>query len=93
MNEIKEPNKKPLIYYYLIVILVIFLFNLLITPSMTSSKITTVDYGTFMDKIDDKTIDEVEIGDYEILYTLKGEETITGKEFIDILLKGEDEER
>lgn len=76
MNEIKEPNKKPMIYYYLIVILVIFLFNLLITPSMTSSKITTVDYGTFMDKIDDKTIDEVEIGDYEILYTLKGEETI-----------------
>ncbi len=76
MNEIKEPDKKPLIYYFVIVILIIFTFNLLITPSLSSAAITRVDYGTFMDKIDEDAIDEVSIGDYEILYTLKDEENI-----------------
>ncbi len=76
MNEIKEPDKKPLIYYFVIVILIISTFNLLITPSLSSAAITRVDYGTFMDKIDEDAIDEVSIGDYEILYTLKDEEKI-----------------
>ena len=47
MDEIKSP-KKPLIYYYLIVVLIIFLFNALVMPLFSRQNIMEVDYGTFM---------------------------------------------
>lgn len=53
MKEVKSP-KKPLIYYYGIVLLSIFLFNMLITPMLTQNQVTEVDYGTFMDMIEEK---------------------------------------
>lgn len=53
MKEVKSP-KKPLIYYYCIVLLSIFLFNMLITPMLTQNQVTEVDYGTFMDMIEEK---------------------------------------
>ena len=51
MKEVKSP-KKPLIYYYCIVLLIVFLFNLLVTPLMSTNQVKEVDYGTFMDMID-----------------------------------------
>ena len=51
MKEVKSP-KKPLLYYYGIVLLIIALFNLLVTPLLNRRSIEEVDYGTFMSKIE-----------------------------------------
>ena len=45
MNEVKQP-KKPLAYYYGIVLVVLLLFNLLVMPMITNAQIKEVDYGT-----------------------------------------------
>ena len=47
MNEVKKP-KKPLIFYYAIVLAVILFINLLVTPSLQQMRIKEVDYGTFI---------------------------------------------
>jgi len=70
MKEVKSP-KKPLIYYYGIVLLVIVIFNMVVSPMLMSSSVKEVDYGTFMKMIDDKDIGSVEVGDSEIVFTDK----------------------
>ena len=75
MKEVKSP-KKPLLYYYGIVLLVIMLFNLLVTPLLNRRSIEEVDYGTFMSKIESQQIEKVEIDDDEIYYTEKGGKTV-----------------
>ena len=47
MNEIKNP-KKPLIYYYVIVLLVVFLFNALVMPMISRNRIVEATYDEFM---------------------------------------------
>ena len=68
MKEVKSP-KKPLFYYYGIVLLIIIVFNVLVTPMFTKTMVKEVDYGTFMSKIEDKKIDDVQIEDNQILFT------------------------
>ena len=68
MKEVKSP-RKPLIYYFIIVLCVLILFNLLITPLLSTSSIVEVDYGTFMSMIEEGDIGEVEITDSEIYFT------------------------
>ena len=70
MKEVKAP-KKPLLYYYGIVLLIIIVFNVLVTPMLTKTMVKEVDYGTFMSKIEDKKIDDVQIEDNQILFTDK----------------------
>ena len=70
MNEVKTP-KKPLIYYYSIVMLVLLLMNLFITPLLQQARIKDVDYGTFMTMTENKEIDQVEIEDNRILFSGK----------------------
>ncbi len=70
MKEVKSP-KKPLIYYYVLVLAILFLFNLLVPPILMQPQIDTVDYGTFMDMIEDKDIGQVEITATEITFTNK----------------------
>ena len=70
MKEVKSP-KKPLFYYYGIVLLIIIVFNVLVTPMLTKTMVKEVDYGTFMSKIEDKKIDDVQIEDNQILFTDK----------------------
>lgn len=70
MKEVKTP-KKPLLYYYGIVLLIILLFNILVTPMMSQGRMTKVDYSTFMDMIDQKDIGFVQVEDYQILFTNK----------------------
>ena len=55
MKEVKSP-KKPLLYYYGIVLLIIIVFNVLVTPMLTKTMVKEVDYGTFMSKIEDKRL-------------------------------------
>ncbi len=72
MNEVKKP-RKPLIYYYTIVLIAIILFNFLAVPLITQAKIKEVDYGTFITMTQDKEIGKVEIQAQEnqILFTDK----------------------
>ena len=68
MKEVKSP-KKPLIYYYLLVLAVLALFNLLVTPMLARPQIDEVDYGTFMDMIEAEDIGMVEVTGDEITFT------------------------
>lgn len=70
MQEVKNP-KKPLIYYYLIVMAALLLFNILALPSLMQARVTEVDYGTFMQMTEEQRIGEVEIEDNQILFTEK----------------------
>ncbi len=75
MKEVKSP-KKPLIYYYLIVLLVILVFNMVVSPLIANARVKEVDYGTFMRMIEEKKIDEVEVGDSQIVFTVKDSKQI-----------------
>ena len=70
MKEVKSP-KKPLLYYYGIVLLIIIVFNVLVTPMLTKTMVKEVDYGTFMKMIEEKNIGEVEVDDSQIVFTAK----------------------
>ena len=70
MKEVKSP-RKPLLYYYLIAIGIIFLFNILIVPMLMQGQISEVDYGTFMHMIEEQDIGRVEIEDSQIVFTNK----------------------
>ena len=70
MNEVKTP-KKPLIYYYGIVLIVLMLINLFVVPHLARMQIKEVDYGTFIQMTEQKQIGEVEVSDNEILFTSK----------------------
>ena len=70
MKEVKSP-KKPLLYYYGIVLVIILLFNVLITPMLSRAQVVEVDYGTFMDMIDEGDIGAVQVEDTQILFTDK----------------------
>ena len=75
MKEVKSP-KKPLIYYYGIVILVLILFNLIVSPLLMKAQVTEVDYGTFMKMIEDQNIGQVEVGDSQIIFSDKDDKNI-----------------
>ena len=75
MKEVKSP-KKPLIYYYVIVLLVLAAFNLFVSPLLLSRQVTEVDYGTFMSMTDKKNIGRVEVEDSQIIFTDKNNDNI-----------------
>ena len=75
MKEVKSP-KKPLIYYYGIALLVIFLFNILVMPLIAQEKVKEVDYGTFMSMIEQKNIGKVEVQDSQIIFTDKKDKAV-----------------
>lgn len=81
-NEVKPP-KKPLIFYYVIAILVVFLINALLMPSIYKASIREVSYSDFLDMLDAKIIEEAQIGDDAITFvaTVDGVSSIftTGK--------------
>ena len=70
MKEVKSP-KKPLIFYYGIALLVIVLFNVIVSPLLVKARVTEVDYGTFMSMIEQKRIGNVEVEDDQIIFTDK----------------------
>ena len=75
MKEVKTP-KKPLFLYYLGVLILLMLFNALLAPMLSSSAVKDVDYGKFMNRIEQKKIDRVEVEDNQILFTLKDDDTV-----------------
>ena len=77
MNEVKRP-KKPLIFYYGIVLLVLLLFNFLAMPWLAQRQVQEVDYGTFLDMAEKKELGQVEVQQQEnqILFTDKDKTTV-----------------
>ena len=75
MNEVKRP-KKPLLFYYTIVLVVMLLINLIAMPRLMSRQIKEVDYGTFMTMTEQDDIGRVEVQDNQILFTNKAEDTV-----------------
>ena len=62
MNEVKKP-KQPLIFYYVLAMVVIVLFNSLIAPLLFSPRVTEVSYSEFMSMTEEKKINEVMLED------------------------------
>ena len=67
MNEVKRP-KKPLIFYYTLVMVALALFNFLLVPWIAEQQIIEVDYGTFITMTENKEISQVKVEDNQILF-------------------------
>ena len=80
MNEVKKP-RRSLLFYYLVVMLVLVLFNTILMPMFASWEIKQVDYGTFISMTESGQVGLVEVQDNQIIFTDKDKETIykTGK--------------
>ncbi|MCI7331948.1 MAG: ATP-dependent zinc metalloprotease FtsH [Selenomonadaceae bacterium] len=70
MQEV-QPPKKPMAFYYILVLAVMLLFNEMARPYFDQAQIEQVDYGTFMDMTENQQISQVEIKDNQILFTGK----------------------
>lgn len=68
-------QKKPLYRYYTIILIVIMALNFIIFPMFQESKLETTNYSDFLNKIEEKKIDTVQIEDHNIYYTLKKDST------------------
>ena len=77
MEQVKRP-KKPLIFYYTIVLIILILFNIIAMPYIKEKQIKDVDYGTFISMTEKKEIKKVELQqqDNTILFTGKDGKTI-----------------
>ena len=77
MNEVKRP-KKPLIFYYAIVLIVLLLINLLTVPWLSQLRVQEVDYGTFVKMAEDKDLSLVEIQEAEnqVIFTNKDQTSV-----------------
>ena len=70
MNEVKQP-KKPLFYYYAMVLIILGLFNFLAMPWFMQRQVQEVDYGTFMSMTEEKNIGRVDVQKNQIVFTDK----------------------
>ena len=68
-------QKKPLYRYYTIILIVIMALNFIIFPMFQQSKLEATNYSDFLNKIEEKKIDTVQIEDHNIYYTLKKDST------------------
>ena len=64
----KSP-KRPLIFYYLIAMVVLMLLNALVFPAMLATPVTEVGYNDFLTMIDNKQVKEVAMEEDQILFT------------------------
>lgn len=69
-------QKKPLYRYYLLILLALLVVNFIFFPMVNRNRVQEVTYSEFLDRIEEKQIDSVEVHDTEIYYTLKGEEEV-----------------
>jgi len=102
-TSMKEQNnpRKPIIYFYIVTLVIVMLLNAYIFPAVVKQQVTQVDYGTFLARIDEGKVKSVEIQDNQIAFTAideAGKENIyvTGKvndpELVDRLLAADIED-
>ncbi len=76
MNEVKKP-RKPLIFYYCIVLICLILFNSITVPWLMERQVKEVDYGTFISMTEKKQVDRVDLDSQEnVIYFTDKEEQI-----------------
>lgn len=75
MKEVKNP-KRPMAYYYAIVLLILLGINFIVLPTMTERQVKEVDYGTFITMTEEKKIGKVEVESNQIVFTNKDESKI-----------------
>ena len=74
MKKVEKP-KKPLIFYYLIALVILILLNTFLFPNlMNHHKVKDVDYGTFLTMVDKKEVSKVELNGDTIYFTDKAAE-------------------
>ncbi len=71
MQEIRKPSKKPLIFYYLVAMLILLVLNATLFPAIMKQPVQGVTYDVFMSMTEEERIGEVEIRDDKILFTDK----------------------
>ena len=67
MKEVKSP-KKPLLYYYVVILIVLLLLNTFLFPVLFNQSVKEVDYGTFLDMVEQGKVGEVEIQNNSIVF-------------------------
>ena len=60
MKEVKTP-KRPLIFYYCVVLLILLLFNFLAMPWLAQRQIQEVDYNTFVEMLEDGEVGQIQL--------------------------------
>ncbi|HQL35897.1 MAG TPA: ATP-dependent zinc metalloprotease FtsH [Bacillota bacterium] len=88
MKEHNNP-RKPIIYFYIVTLIIVMLLNAYIFPAVVKQQITQVDYGTFLTQLDNGKVKSVEIQDNQIAFTAIDE---AGKENIYVTGKVDDPE-
>ena len=76
-----DNNRKPFIFYYAIVMLVMMMVNLFLMPSVQQRKVTEVPYSTFLEMVDEGTVTQVGRNDQQLTFVAKtGEKNILGED-------------
>ncbi len=73
----RKNQKKPLIYYYIVATVVVLLLNAFVFPAILKSKIKEIDYGTFLQMLEDKKVSGVEVSDRQIVLVSSDKEDKT----------------
>ena len=76
MQEVKKPSKRPLVFYYLIGMLILMVLNMTFFPSVLEKQVQEVSYSTFMSMTYEDNIGLVQIEGDEITFTDKAQEKI-----------------
>ena len=70
MDNVKPP-KKPLIFYYVLVMVIIFALNMLVMPMMSKARVQQAPYSQFLSQLDEGIVTQVEIQEDKIVYITK----------------------
>lgn len=73
MKNLRKP-KKPLVYYYVIAMIVVIILNSIVFPRMMKTNMESIDYGYFLNLLEDGEVDVVEIKDNQIYIRVKSDE-------------------
>ena len=68
MDEMKTP-KKPFIFYYILVLLIVMAFNLLVLPLLSQQEVVNVSYGEFLTMLDDRSVKTADVRGTDIVFT------------------------
>ncbi len=85
MQKVDKP-KRPLFFYYLIVLAVIVILNVFLFPNLIEDQVKEVDYGTFLSMLDEKQVQIVQLSDDEIYFVGKDEQMYSTTTFLDLNL-------
>ena len=73
MKKVEQP-KKPLIFYYIVALIVLVLLNTFLFPRMLQQEIVSVDYGTFLTMLEDQEVAVAQVEEDVIYFTDKADQ-------------------